>query len=266
MTRLEVNFVWEGRTEKDFEIRISFSCPGWSTSKTLGMLSSESIQSDVTKKCLKPHLFYFFSVKRIFFSKNSSQSETSKSFRRKRRWSSVCRSRAPPPRRRCPHHSYGAPWDASSQACEVGCGDGCWGDFTPVKMCEVSAVRGGFTGVKYTRKMGGKNGCEKFLCYTKSWGFFFLETDPENFWAGIDLIFLLISAVKAFEPISLPSLKAALSRTDLVTPRCISRVHISKSHICHCVTMSPDLLYQSFCILLHVSHLGDSDCWRFKSV
>ena len=68
--------------------------------------------------------------------------------------------------------------------------------------------------------------------------FFFLETDPENFWE-IDLSFVLTSPVKAFEPISLPSLKAALSRTDLVTPRCKSRVHISKSRICHCVTMSP---------------------------
>ena len=96
--------------------------------------------------------------------------------------------------------------------------------------------------------------------------FFFLETDPENFWE-IDLSFLLTSAVKAFEPISLPSLKAALSRTDLVTPPCIPRVHISKSHTGRCVTMSPCNQtsyinhFASFMFLINISEIlivGDS--------
>lgn len=138
--RLEVNFVWEGRIEKHFEKRLSdkyFFSPGWSTSKTLGMLSSESKKV----RWKKAHLLCFF------FRCFGKRAKSSK--RRKRRWSSVCRSQATPPWRRCPQHSYGAPWDSSSQV---------WG-------------------VKYVKRGG------EILCYKKSWFF-----SPWNR-SGIDLIF-----------------------------------------------------------------------------
>ena len=87
-----------------------------------------------------------------------------------------------------------------------------------------------------------KNGCEKmdvkifkFFDATQNLDVFFVETDPENFWE-IDLSFLLTSAVKAFEPISLPSLKAALSRTlHVAYPGCISP---NLTHVTY-VTVSP---------------------------
>ena len=75
----------------------------------------------------------------------------------------------------------------------------------------------------------------RFLMLHKILMFFFVETDPENFWE-IDLSFLLTSAVKAFEPISLPSLKAALSRTlHVAYPGCISP---NLTHVTY-VTVSP---------------------------
>ena len=157
----------------------------------LGIHSVRCHKFGMKKKTSSLHLFFLcfifffifiFRKKRVFFSKNPSQNPRSR-FERKRRWSSVCRSRATPPWRRCPRPSYGAPWDASSQAV-LG-----WGWCKGVR---VKYVQCGVWGVREVHtKNGGKNGCgnSNFFMLQKILMFFFLETDPENFWAKIDLSF-----------------------------------------------------------------------------